>query len=120
MSDDPRMFNVDAAPMMPEQITALARDLLTRRAALCYSGDPAFTMMFPVVLMADPTQIPANAVGAWAPMSAAMPRSVNGHPMFFEAHFIVREDVEPLIAEYDRMAEALGLKEKSDDVDPAG
>jgi hypothetical protein len=83
--------------MTPDEIDDLARRIVTNEVFITNTED-GIRNAFTVVLAF--TEIPedyAAAVSAiWAPMSAAMPRSVNGWPTFDQANFVHRDDWDAL------------------------
>lgn len=98
------------------ELRALARDLVTNRAwgtADAQEAHLSFGFLLGVWLNdATPTERRSfDSVGfIYAPLSAAMPRSINGLPMFMEAAFVHVNDMDYLFEEIGRMEDALGIE----------
>lgn len=97
------------------ELRALARDLVTNRAwgtADAHEAHLSFGFLLTVWLQeASPSDKRSfNSVGfIYAPLSATMPRSINGLPMFTEASFVHVNDMDYLFEEIERMQDALGF-----------
>lgn len=95
------------------ELREIARDLVTNRAwgtNNAMEAQLSFGFLLSLWLRdANPAERRSwDSVGfIYAPMSAAMPRSINGLPMFTEARFVHVNDIAYLTQEIQRMEEAL-------------
>lgn len=97
-------------PWDDEKLTSVARSLITREAYVAWIGtrdfDYAFGLLMALLQLSD---MPRNMVGMIGYMSDALPRAINGVPMFTSATAIPQESADALMNKYDEMADALGL-----------
>lgn len=87
-SDVPAVYAPPLPPFTDKEVKDLASRLVRQQTYMMGGGHPDFTMVFPIVMLAGAANIPANASGAYEDLSRAMPRGVNGRPMFFSCKFI--------------------------------
>ena len=95
------------------QLKELARDLVTNRVwgtNNAHEAQLSFGFLLRIWFRdATPEERRSwdNVGFIYAPLSAAMPRSINGLPMFMEAAFVHVNDMEYLFEEIERMQDAL-------------
>ena len=91
--------------MSHEEITALARQIIQNE--IWMATDPQVVKNS--FLMASLVGVPYMTGAVWAPLADAGPMSVNGLPVFFTAHYVHFEDMQFLVSEVRRFADALGI-----------
>lgn len=110
--------------MTDEEVTTLARDLVQNRVFMSdqIRRPEDFMMVFPVLAMLSDEQrenLRKDDIGAvYEYNDRALPRSVNGYPMFMSARMLSTVDYKRVRAEERRMRIALG--EKLPEVSPNG
>lgn len=106
-------------PLTDEELTTLARDIVTNRVFITGDAEKA-RMCFLVIGLVDPNTLPSNLGAVWEYVEKAGPMAINGLPMFFSAHFIAIEDIEPLRVKIEGMEQALGLSQTQPGGEPCG
>lgn len=92
------------------QIKDLARRIVTNQTYLAMS-DQELDLSFGFILKMAAADLKESEIQTWGAVyedySQALPRSVNGHPMFFSCRILHVNDVPRLFDEINRMEEAL-------------
>lgn len=103
--------DIDQRRRTPEEITDLARDVVTRRKMVTNKPqviENAFSLVFAVITIeAAAAQRIGALVGDYGEVVPRMGR--NGYPLFLSVGFVHIDDVPALQAELDRMYAALGV-----------
>jgi len=97
------------APLTDDEITALARDIVTNLVYISNRPE-AIQNSFMIMMLASPDQIPPNIGAVYEYYAKAGPLAVNGMPTFFSAKFVPAESMEALWDAIQRMRVALGLE----------
>jgi hypothetical protein len=108
------MTTKTTAALTDEEVVTLARDLVKN---LIFMSDQIrrpedLSMVFPVLFMLDDVQresMKEKDIGAFYEYNdKALPRGVNGYPMFMSVRWLTKEDYKRVRAEERRMRIALG------------
>jgi hypothetical protein len=97
--------------MESEEITTLAREIVTNVAYAAWNEDMLRCSFGPFLALAAPSisDEVASQIGlVWEHLAKAGYHGVNGYPSFLSCHFVHKDDVPLLQAEIRRMDDALG------------
>jgi hypothetical protein len=101
--------DIDRCRLKPEEVTELARKVVTNVTYLDLSVDHDTQIRWIILGFLSFTKAAAERVaGFYEDWHKAGPMAVNGSPMFFSIHFLHRDNVEMLLSELKRLDKALG------------